>query len=451
MRTPTLVFSAVLLAACTQDFDQFRPGDGGAGTGGVPATGGGGNGGMTTTDGGGGSTTVTGGGGEGGCMGPVDCGNPGECATVDCIQNECIVTDDDPGTDCSTGVCDGDGACVDCLVNEDCEVDEICTDQNECAPGSCDDDVENGDETDEDCGGPACGKCAVDLKCLVPADCLSNFCDDGQNPPRCELCTDDPDCVTADEFCDDAGACVAKLPQGDPCDDAAECDSGFCEDGFCCNNACTGDCERCDSANTSAPDGTCSFVDSNSSDPNDACENLATNCELANCSGVDANCGFENANTNCGALTCLDGPPSRTSQPRCNATGQCNNPLVTSCNGHDCNGSDTACSDDCNNSSSNCNEPEFSCQDAGGSNDDPCKLAQGQPCTTGTECTSTHCVNGFCCDDACAGTCRRCDAASTNAANGTCANTDADIDPDMECAPFNDMAECNGSGACQTP
>ena len=77
------------------------------------------------------------------CTSPNDCDNPGECAAADCIQNACIVTNDDPGTDCSAGVCDGDGACVDCLVNDDCETDEVCSDQNSCVPGSCEDDEQN--------------------------------------------------------------------------------------------------------------------------------------------------------------------------------------------------------------------------------------------------------------------------------------------------------------------
>ena len=37
-------------------------------------------------------------------------------------------------------------------------------------------------------------------------------------------------------------------------------------------------------------------------------------------------------------------------------------------------------------------------------------LANGQPCTDGTQCGSTFCVDGVCCDSECAGTCEACTA-----------------------------------------
>ena len=44
---------------------------------------------------------------------------------------------------------------------------------------TCDDGVQNGDETDVDCGGSVCGGCTDGQSCIVNSDCLSNHCGDG--------------------------------------------------------------------------------------------------------------------------------------------------------------------------------------------------------------------------------------------------------------------------------
>jgi hypothetical protein len=41
---------------------------------------------------------------------------------------------------------------------------------------SCEDGVENGDETDADCGGLSCSPCAVGLGCRADEDCESGSC-----------------------------------------------------------------------------------------------------------------------------------------------------------------------------------------------------------------------------------------------------------------------------------
>ena len=44
---------------------------------------------------------------------------------------------------------------------------------------TCSDDVQNGDETDVDCGGPVCPACADGKKCVLSRDCASSVCTDG--------------------------------------------------------------------------------------------------------------------------------------------------------------------------------------------------------------------------------------------------------------------------------
>ncbi len=44
------------------------------------------------------------------------------------------------------------------------------------APETCDDKIENGDETDVDCGGIICLKCNNTMVCKNASDCISNIC-----------------------------------------------------------------------------------------------------------------------------------------------------------------------------------------------------------------------------------------------------------------------------------
>ncbi|MBW2455181.1 MAG: hypothetical protein JRI68_11755, partial [Deltaproteobacteria bacterium] len=45
------------------------------------------------------------------------------------------------------------------------------------APPGCTNSVQDGDETDVDCGGDTCPACADGLECLTYTDCESRFCD----------------------------------------------------------------------------------------------------------------------------------------------------------------------------------------------------------------------------------------------------------------------------------
>ncbi len=41
---------------------------------------------------------------------------------------------------------------------------------------TCADGVKNRDETDKDCGGETCPKCADTKACNIPSDCVSSIC-----------------------------------------------------------------------------------------------------------------------------------------------------------------------------------------------------------------------------------------------------------------------------------
>lgn len=74
------------------------------------------------------------------------------------------------------GFCDGNGICANCL-------DLVCPDGMECDPATitcvfidCFNGIQDGAETDVDCGSPDCAKCTDGQGCLDAASCQSNHC-----------------------------------------------------------------------------------------------------------------------------------------------------------------------------------------------------------------------------------------------------------------------------------
>jgi hypothetical protein len=71
-------------------------------------------------------------------------------------------------------ICDGAGMCVECIDGSDC-ASGVC--QNGlCVQPTCSDNIQNGDETDVDCGGVDCPPCADGQLCQFPSDCQSGVC-----------------------------------------------------------------------------------------------------------------------------------------------------------------------------------------------------------------------------------------------------------------------------------
>ena len=81
------------------------------------------------------------------------------------------------GDVCATGFCNGSGLCVECLVEAHCSGNAGKCIQNKCA--SCTDALQNGDETEVDCGGTRCKPCEQGKTCLANSDCSTTFCVDG--------------------------------------------------------------------------------------------------------------------------------------------------------------------------------------------------------------------------------------------------------------------------------
>lgn len=96
---------------------------------------------------------------------------------------------------------------------------------------------------------------------------------------------------------------------------------------------------------------------------------------------------------------------------------------------------------------SNPNEPvNTMCSQNGGTvcnGSGACKKANGAVCAAATECLSTFCVDGVCCNTTCSGTCKSCNVAGSV---GTCANVPSASDDAPGCTGAN---SCDGAGNCK--
>jgi hypothetical protein len=80
-----------------------------------------------------------------------------------------------------------------------------------------------------------CGYATGDGPCASASQCRSGKCDKAV----CIECTADDECG-AGRMCSPAGACVSKLPDGQPCANAAQCLSSACTAGTCGNGGASG-------------------------------------------------------------------------------------------------------------------------------------------------------------------------------------------------------------------
>lgn len=169
----------------------------------------------------------------------------GGCLQILGYQDTTVI---DPGTGggggssahCSNGKKDGDevgvdcgGSCAKCEPGMGCANGADCT-SLVCGPGgtclapACDDKVKNGDESDSDCGGAACGKCAAGDKCVTETDCVSGAC---ANEICSATCSDGMK-NGAETGLDCGGGCPG-CKDGEACAVSADCGSGVCQAKAC--------------------------------------------------------------------------------------------------------------------------------------------------------------------------------------------------------------------------
>lgn len=223
----------------------------------------------------------------------------------------------------------------------------------------------------------------------------------------------------------DTGTGADVSPQPPPnstCTAGGQCASGFCVDGICCDRACDGSCESCA---LTGKVGTCSPI-KNATD--DVCGGAST------CDG-DGACRklLGKACTSpseCASGNCVDGVCCGSAA--CGACQSCATP-----------GSEGTCAvvarstDDV----AHC-AADQTCDGLG-----TCRSKNGTACSTDANCTSLNCVDGICCDVACAGsgagTCRSCSEAGRV---GTCVEVRCKSGEGASCAA---NADCL-NGSCLT-
>ena len=103
-------------------------------------------------------------------------------------------------------------------------------------PPSCNNEFQDGDESDSDCGGPTCNPCMAGQMCFVSTDCDSAVCISGEcQPARCS----DGISNGTETGVDCGGGDCPGCPLGSPCPNgSSDCAAGMCVEGFCVPDHC---------------------------------------------------------------------------------------------------------------------------------------------------------------------------------------------------------------------
>ena len=418
------------------------------------------------------------------CMGDDECGTgfcvDGYCCDTACdglcegcalegLQGTCSfhTNNTDPENSClKCEVCDGSGACTPAAEGTDPANDCVQQAASTCGyDGLCD----GASECRDWIAGTECSdKVCSDFTLYVPDECTGfGICFDSGTesccPYKCngtgtdcrESCTSSGQCCS-DAYCDDAGSCSAKVANGTACSGPDACLSGFCVDGFCCNNACDGECSAC---NVNGSEGTCSNHANNDDveeecgkcrtcngagacksvayggDPKDDCAPQAmTGCGYDGTCDGNAQCSFWPNTSVCDDAIC--GGNTYFPADYCSGDGSCTESGSISCCPYQCNGVGLACRNSCAEHGDCCGD-SYCLGSACVARKD-----NGQTCSIDAECTSSKCVDGYCCDTWCGGACQACNVAGEE---GTCTEHTATTDPEGECGL---CKVCNGTGSC---
>jgi hypothetical protein len=251
--------------------------------------------------------------------------------------------------------------------------------------------------------------------------------------------------------------------RGGPCGSKADCDALACVDGVCCDQSACATCQRCD---TPGSPGECLPV-VNAPDP-DSCTGVSICDANASCKLRDGQaCGGvgDCASAFCAGGLCCNRACTLACET-CNpvgASGTCvtapAGTVAAACGAYRCNGANADCPIACA-SDGDC-APGFYCSAGVCST----SLPLGVACAVDRSCQSGHCVDGVCCDSACAGRCQFCGSGSCAVPVGSDPRGDCAGDPgcggacqaDRSCAfPGAETAcdvckVCNGSGRCNQP
>ncbi len=267
-------------------------------------------------------------------------------------------------------------------------------------------------------------------------------------------------------------ATTMTLALGVPCANGTQCVTGICADGVCCDKPCDGICVSCSAANSV---GTCTpvlrGVASPVGHPSCASDDKSTCMHDGTCDGAGG-CALWAAATTCKGSSCNSSNQMVTPISTCDGKGTCVTPSPIACSPYLCEDT-TQCWPSCATATSaqQC-AASFTCVGSSCG-----QKAAGASCSADTECQSTHCADGVCCNTVCGGTCEKCNlsatlgtctpmAAGSQAAHGSCAGYGTTCGSacdgttrasctfaaggsscsDGNACTYNDV--CNGSGGC---
>jgi hypothetical protein len=318
--------------------------------------------------------------------------------TCNPMMGTCAATCSDMRKDgTETDVDCGGGACPRCADGRACStatdcVSSICN-NGLCGMGmggaTCTDMRKDGTETDVDCGGGACPQCANGKACSTAMDCVSSICNNGV----CGMGMGGATCFDmrkdgTETDVDCGGGSCPLCANGQICLTDTDCASAFCSNGTCANvmGANCADMRR-DGSETDVDcgGGVCPLCANGKKCLTDT-DCASAFCSNGTCANVVALCsdmrkdGSE-TDVDCGGPDC----------PQC-ADGQtCSTP--TDCVGGLCTNGICGSIDQktCNDMRKNGSETDVDC--GGGS----CPLcADGKACLVAADCASNVCTNGIC-------------------------------------------------------
>lgn len=227
---------------------------------------------------------------------------------------------------------------------------------------------------------------------------------------------------------------VTPQPNGARCTVGGECESGFCADGVCCNVDCGK--EPCKACNLSGQEGTCAELPAGeapraghaSCGPDDK-----STCQRNGLCDGAGGCQLWDNTTECKPPSCDAATNRATGVSKCDGLGTCTTPIAITCEPYVCKSDLTGCHTSCTGTGAG------QCSSGNTCNNMSCGLKpNGAMCSGPSECQSSFCVDGLCCNEACTGQCEACDVAS---APGTCTPV-----PNLQ-QPHGSRTKCTGQGA----
>jgi hypothetical protein len=325
------------------------------------------------------------------CPNGKSCVTSADCASGSCVNHVCMT----PPVQCTDGVQNGSetdvdcggGTCATCPNGKMCQVAADCTSSacvnHTCAapPSECRDGAKDGNETDVDCGGDTCAPCPNGKACLLLTDCQSANCNNHLCATPAAGCLDNvKDGNESDIDC--GGGTCAPCSNGKSCVAPPDCQSGSCINHVCTSTPamCLNNIKDGNESDIDCGGGTCPAC-SNGKTCNIPTDCQSGVCASGKCTSPPAMCldnvkdGNE-TDIDCGGGTC---PPCIDGK-QCSVRADCQSGVCGA--GNRC----TTPPPQCLNNVRDANETDVDC---GGGVCPPC--INGKSCILASDCASGFC------------------------------------------------------------